>query len=470
MESLCHRNKIFNMVKSKKMKKEKNRVLIVLFVLGLTLQLNISTAQTSLDDLLGYALEHSREIKKAGLQTEEAGYKRKEVLGQGLPQAEATGTYTKMMIDEIEISESMYAMVPEQYAPILDQIAGIDALYTASAGVQVTQLIYSQAWLVGLKTTKKAQELYEILENKTEDEVIEEVANSYYQTYSLILQLNTLENSLNNLNEIYKIVELSYENDFVKESDVDRLKVTITNLEVNQQTIENVIDIQLNYLKALAGLPVDTILAIDTTIIYNTANAIGLDTAFTVEDVPAYQLLLKQCELNDQQVKLAKANYYPTLAAFGKFNYSSYNIEPEIESWHNMNTIGVQLSIPLFTSGTNNAKVKQAQLQKAQAEETLLQTKDLLAIGYNSALSEYQTAWEMLEVQLENRSLAQKVYRQTTLLYKEGMASMADVLNVNSDFLQADNSYNQQLLKCRLAEVKMLKSTGNLKQLMNNEQ
>jgi len=46
------------------------------------------------------------------------------------------------------------------------------------------------------------------------------------------------------------------------------------------------------------------------------------------------------------------------------------------------------------------------------------------------------------------------------------MASMADLLNVNSDFLQADNSLNQQILKCKTAEIKMLKSSGNLKSLI----
>ena len=71
----------------------------------------------------------------------------------------------------------------------------------------------------------------------------------------------------------------------------------------------------------------------------------------------------------------------------------------------------------------------------------------------------------MLAAQRENKALALKVYHQTSLLYNEGMASMADLLNVNSDFLQADNSLNQQILKCKTAEIKMLKASGSLKSL-----
>jgi len=49
------------------------------------------------------------------------------------------------------------------------------------------------------------------------------------------------------------------------------------------------------------------------------------------------------------------------------------------------------------------------------------------------------------------------------------MASMADLLNVNSDFLQADNSLNLQILKYKTSEIKMLKATGNLKQIANRK-
>jgi len=154
------------------------------------------------------------------------------------------------------------------------------------------------------------------------------------------------------------------------------------------------------------------------------------------------------------------------VAAFGKFSYSSYNFSSEIDKLSNMNTFGLSLSIPIFSSGVNNAKLKQSQLKQAELREDILKASDLLAVNYNNAFLEYQTAGRMLAAQKQNRELALKVYNQTSLQYQEGMASMADVLNVNSDFLQADNSLNQQILKCKTARIKMLKATGNLKSLI----
>lgn len=421
--------------------------------------------QARMEDLIRYALEHSHDIKKSGLQSEEMKYLRKETAANGMPQVTASGTYSDMLIGKIDIPQSVYGMVDPKYAPLLDQLSNIDALYSASAGVQVTQLIYSQSYLTGLKTVKKTEELYSLLKTKTEEDVIEEVANVYYQASSLMMQLSTLDKSLSNLNEIHRIADLNYRNDLLKESSVSRLKVTITILEVNQQTLKNVIEIQLNYLKALAGMPADTILNIDTLSI-NHNLTVAQNTGFRLEDVPSYQLLLKQDEINDMQIKLAKSKYFPTLAAFGQFNFSSYNTSTQIETLKNRNTLGLQLSLPVFTSGLNSSKIRQAQLRKSQNAEVMLKSRDLLSVNYNNALSEYSTANKLLSVQKENRDLALKVYNQTASQYKEGMASMADLLNVNSDFLQADNFYNQQIIKCKLSEIKMLKSSGQLRKLI----
>jgi len=423
-------------------------------------------AQTSLKDIVNYALQHSRDVKKAGFQCTEAGFKKNEALGQGLPQVSGAASYSKMMFDKIEIPDAISSMIPAEYAPMLAAINGIDAFYMASAGVQVTQLIYSQAYWVGLKTTKKAQELYSILKDKSEEEIISEVATSYYQTGSLALQLETVNKSLDNLQEIYRIANLTYQNDLLKESSVNRLKVTITNLKVAKQTIQNGMTVQINYLKALAGMPNDTLIKIDASSMINDFIRTDSDTAFIIEDVPAYKALLKQDEIYDQQIKLAKATYLPTLAAFGKFNYTAYGTSSDLSKFSPINTIGLSLSVPIFTSGVTRSKVKQNVLKKAELEEDIFKAKDLLTVSFQNAYLDYQTSYNMLNVQKENKELARKVYDQTSLQYKEGMASMADLLNVNSDFLQAENSYNQQILKCKTAEVKMLEASGKLKSLV----
>jgi outer membrane protein len=445
------------------------KFLITLSVLSSSFTSFSVSGQTTLPDLLKYSLVHSRDVRKAALYIQEADYKYKETLGNGLPQVTGSASYSLMMFKKFDIPASLYNMIPSEYAPMLDQLGNIDKLYSASAGLQVTQLIYSQSYLVGLKASKKASELYEILKTKSEEDIIDEVSNGYYTAGSLMLQLETIKKSLQNLNEIYRIVELNYKNDMVKETSVNRLKVTITNLEVTQQTLENGIHSQINYLKALAGMPGDSAISIDTASFIHDFKLNSFAGNFKVEEVPSFQALLKQSEIYKEQVRLSKAEYYPTLAAFGKFNYASYNIKSNLDTWTPMTTVGLSLSVPIFSSGVNSAKVKQSLIRQAELDEDISQTKDLLKVQYDNATSDYQSSQRLLDVQKENRNLALKVYSQTSLQYQEGMASLADLLNVNSDFLQADNSYNQQILNCKTSEIKMLKASGNLKSLINQK-
>lgn len=445
------------------MKKRSLKLLLSCLAVAISLPM---LAQTELTNIINYGLNHSRDIRKASWHQQEAKYIRKEAISKGLPQIEGSAGYSKMMLPGgLDLPESIYQMVPEKYAGLIDQISGLDQLNSTSAGIQVTQLIYSQTYIVGLQTSKKTEELYKALKTKKEEEVIAEIAHTYYQIGSMMLQQETIKKSTQNLSDIYKMTELKYKSDLIKETDLNRLKVSITNLEVTQITLENAINIQLNYMKALTGMPLDTTLSITPTLEVDFANELN---SFAPEKVPAYRVLLKQNEIYGLQIKQAKAKYYPSLAAYGKFDFSAYSTENNFDSWTNMNTLGVKMTIPIFYSGTDYAKVKQAKFKQAQLNEDIQQTKDLLLIKYNNAQSEYLTAQKLLAVQKENRKLAERVYKQTKMQFEEGMASMADLLNVNSDFLQADNSYNQQIIKCKTAEIKMLDASGNLKSLMQN--
>jgi outer membrane protein TolC len=442
------------------MRKQFSRM-IVLFVLSICTQM--INAQTEMVDIINYALTHSRDIRKSAWQVQEAKYIRKEALGNGLPQVEGSASYSRMMLQKMDVS-ALSSMVPSQYAPMLDALGNLNHVDMAGANVQVTQLIYSQAFWIGLKAARKTQELYTLQKAKNEEDVIADVANTYYQIQSMMFQLQTIDKSIQNLKEIYHMSELKYNSDLIKETDVSRLKVSITNQDVTRQTLQNSIDLQINYLKVLSGMPSDSTLKISPMASADVERETNLNP-FVLGQVPSYQVLLKQSELYTLQVKQAKAKYYPTLAAFDKYSYSHYNIPDIYKTGSNMNTIGLNLSVPIFSSGIDYAKVKQAQFKQKQLNEDISQAKDMLAIQYNNAMLEYQTAHNLLLVQKENRELAYKVYKQTHLQYEEGLASMADLLNVNSDFLQADDSYNQQALKCKTAEVKMLQASGNLKQL-----
>jgi len=113
-------------------------------------------------------------------------------------------------------------------------------------------------------------------------------------------------------------------------------------------------------------------------------------------------------------------------------------------------------------------QVFQSQLQFQQTQQDFELNSKYLETNYRNASNTLLSAWANLQDQKENKELANEVYEQVKLQFNEGMASLTDLLNVETSLLDAENLFNQQLLKYKLAEIDLLKTTGQLKSLINN--
>ena len=250
------------------------------------------------------------------------------------------------------------------------------------------------------------------------------------------------------------------------QTDVNRLKITVTNLKTQRETLQNGILIQERMLKILAGISSETVMRLDTAGMGKMSYAQPVASVYVPELLPDYQALVKQNELAMLQVRSNKAAFYPNLAAYGQFNYSSYATKFGFDNRSGMNTIGFKATIPIFSSGMRKNQVMQSQLKLKQTQEDFELAGKQLETGYQNAVNTLHSAWAGLQDQRENKALANEVYGQVKLQFDEGMASLTDLLNVESSLLEAENLFNEQLLKYKLAGIDLLKSTGKLRTLI----
>ena len=444
----------------------KQLLVIVLSVLLLMPSKGNGQETCNLSSLLKHAVENSHAVKKAAFRQQESNSKTKETIANGLPQVEGSLSYSRMGLPEINISEEMLEALPDEISPLLSGLSDIKALHTGAAGVTVSQLLYSQSYLTGVKQAKKAEDLYKILLEKTEDDVIREVSSYYYQILTNYSNLSILNRNIQNLEKLHQILKLQYENDFVRQTDVNRLKITVTNLKTQRETLQNGILIQERMLKILAGISSETVMRLDTAGMGKMSYAQPVASVYVPELLPDYQALVKQNELAMLQVRSNKAAFYPNLAAYGQFNYSSYATKFGFDNRSGMNTIGFKATIPIFSSGMRKNQVMQSQLKLKQTQEDFELAGKQLETGYQNAVNTLHSAWAGLQDQRENKALANEVYGQVKLQFDEGMASLTDLLNVESSLLEAENLFNEQLLKYKLAGIDLLKSTGKLRTLI----
>lgn len=446
----------------------KNKIIIsLLFLVSYANAQEIKTL--TLKDAITFALENKADAKKAKLQVENSNYQIEEVRSRALPQISANGSLTHNPILQTNVIDGSAFGAPGTTIQ-----AAFGQKWTSTAGVTLNQALYDQSVFIGLKAAKSTREFYQINEQLTEEQVIERVANAYYQVYVTRQNLNVIDNNLKNTGKVKDIIKGQFDNGLAKKIDLDRILVRISNINTQRQQILNAINLQENALKFYIGMPIETKIVIPQTEFEVTA------TAFTAHKPEAtsrteYLLLKKNEQLLEYQKKSVQAANYPVLSLTGSYNYLGQG--PEVPwfkkpvdgvYWSDYAAVGLNLHVPIFTGFGTRAKVRQAENKLQSVRVDLEETKLALDLEYENAKTQIDNSIISINNQKENSKLAQEVYSNTNNNYIQGLASLTDLLEAENALVEAQNNYTTALLDYKLAEIQLIKSKGELKTLTNN--
>lgn len=421
----------------------------------------------TLKDAITYALENKADAKKARLQIEKGEYEIQEVRSRALPQIAANGSLNYNPILQTTVIDGAGFGAPGTTIQ-----AAFGQKWNSTAGVSLNQALYDQAVFIGLKAAKSTREFYQINAQLTEEQVIERVANAYYQVYVTRQNLTVLDNNLKNTLKVKDIIKGQYDNGLAKKIDLDRTLVRISNINTLRQQTLNAITLQENALKFFMGLPVDTRISIPETEFEITPSALSsaADTTTRTE----YLLLKKNEQLLEYQKKSIEAAYYPSLSLNAGYNFIGQGPEmPWFRKpsdgvyWSDFASVGLNLRVPIFSGFGTKARVSQADNKLASIKVDLEETKLALDLEYSNAKTQIENSIVSINNQKENSKLAQEVLTNTNNNYIQGLASLTDLLEAESELVVAQNNYTTALLDYKLAEIQLIKAKGELKTLTN---
>ncbi|WP_162425736.1 TolC family protein [Pontibacter pudoricolor] len=425
--------------------------------------------EITLQQAVNYALENNENIKKATYDEMGSKYQINEVRSTGLPQVEVKGSAVRTLEKQMFVLPAK--LNPEQNGQPFINPSGTDN--TIQAGISVSQLLFSKSYFVGLKAAKSAEDLYRIRKEMATEDVIYNVGSAYYQVLQTKEQFNSINANLNMLTQLEKILTLQYKNDLVKKVDVNRIKVNKINLENQKENLQAAYVQQLNVLKFFMGMPLEEQITLS-----GSADDVLLDeqpTMAGVNDVATeraqFKILNKQKELKALEVENIRAGYYPSLAAFGNYNYQSMY---DGQMFNNPNTmwfpnsqVGLQLNIPIFDGLRKKSQVQQREIELKKMDLDIQQYNKNTQVELSNALSQLGNSQNNIAAQERNVKLAQEVYDTTNQLYKEALAPLSDLLNAETALREAQTNLNNERLKYQIAQLSYLKAKGNLESLSN---
>jgi outer membrane protein TolC len=120
------------------------------------------------------------------------------------------------------------------------------------------------------------------------------------------------------------------------------------------------------------------------------------------------------------------------------------------------------LNLPVWNWGASLSRVKQANLQRKQAQVELSFAQRQLLAGLRSAYNELDVAHAQLETLKQSAELAAESLQLTNLRYQAGEATVLEVVDAQNTLTQARNAYDDGQLRFRAAQANLQTLTGTL--------
>lgn len=428
--------------------------------------------QLSLKESIGYGLNNHSSINIGENKIEMAKEKKRETIANYLPQVNVSGT-----IDHnLKVQSTYFPAIPLQLPDGSTMTMGGGAVafgtkYNSNIMAQLDQQIYNQQILVGIKAAEPNNRLAELSFDQTRQNLIYNIAYAYYQIIIAQKRIELLTENISRYEELLRVVNLREEQGVATKVDVSQTRLNLNNILSQLMVAKNVYEVSLNSFKTNVGLTQSTNVDLtDTSKWLNRTPGELFMPDFEYDNNIDKQLQETQINLLELNVENIKATAYPTLSFYARYGLNGFGdkLGQAFDPLRDFSSIGLRLAWNPFTGFSRDAKIKQAMYEVQNAQESLKLNEQLQNLQFQNSKTQLVSAYNTISVNRQNLTLAREVYNNTNLQYKQGVAQLSDLLNVEMSMWTAQNNYMQSLLDFYIAELELNKANGTLYQYYQN--
>ncbi len=419
--------------------------------------------ELSLDECVRVALQQNMSILVARADADIALRKREEITAKLYPQLSAASDYRYY-------NDLPYQLMPAAVfggPPGTFKEAQFGVPHVLTAQIQATMPIFNKSIFNGRSTAAAGADVAEYQYRKTREDAVLDVSNAYYNAQITFAQIEYLKGNIRNLGQLIAVTTLLHRNQLAKYSDAEKVLLQKSLLEAQLAAAEVSFQQLTGVLKLYLGMRQTDTISIQTRPPEDPPlSDAASDAAPNAETGIATDILIaqKMQDLVRSEIDGIYAGRYPTLAAYGTYGTTGYAAgeNSSYQKFFPVSFVGVQLSLSLFDGGTigSRAEQKTVELQKMELREKISVQKN--EMEKTTLRLQMQVHRKNVRIQRENIRLAEKIFAQTQMQFKEGVAAIADVLQSDSALREAQSNYLTAMVKLKMAEVEWKKVTGTL--------
>lgn len=184
-----------------------------------------------------------------------------------------------------------------------------------------------------------------------------------------------------------------------------------------------------------------------------------------METMPDLRMSDYDIRLAEKSVDMARGNYFPSISANANVGMGILSSDSDGNSkWYGTPTesLGVSMSIPIYSRGQTKANVKKSRIALEQAqldyEQSTLTVRQTVAQAYRNVVSAYN-AYQVSQIK---ENAYNKSFNAYNMQYQYGNITTVELLQQQNNYLNALNSYIQNkyslLMKRKILDVYMGKN------------
>lgn len=406
---------------------------------------NVDTTMLSLsiDAAVRMAVQQNPELQSARLEVKRSDARVMEAWGYTMPSVDISGTFNHVVTKPksyfpdaiyyplVKLMDST-AKVPKPTGQLIELPFSMSPSNSANAALNVRQILFNGSVFIGVGAANIYSKLARDIYMQKKVETVAKVRKAYYAALLAHEALTMMQSNLKNAEDNFKNVQLMRSQGIVSEYDELRATVGMDNLRPAVIQSETNFNLAVDNLRNTMGvgdsvkfIPSDNLVLLDVDEgILSAANQAVLESNLNLN------IIKHQIELNGASVNAERANYLPTIAAYGSYSYTAIKDDYRISTndFYKTAQVGLTFSLNLFQGFQTNSKIEQAQLEQQKTEEQKSSLERNLQMGVRSIIGNLRQARKRVDAQQKTVETAERGYKIVTARF---LANAATQLEVN---------------------------------------
>jgi outer membrane protein TolC len=403
----------------------------------------------SVDDCINIGLEKNKSIGISKSKIDISNAKVKEVNTQLLPSLKFNVNYTRL--SEIDPFTIMGMTVSPS---VLNN-------YT-------TKLTLSQPLFTGFRLKSNLEMMeYNALATekdfkKDRTQLIYDIKNAYWNYYKAIEVKKVVVQNIEQISIHLSDIENLFKHGLTTNNEVLKVKVQLSNAELNSIDADNNIQMAMMSLNNLLGLPINTEIEPKTIAEAKKTDIPDLDNLVkkAIDNRSEIKGMEYRIKSTESAIKLAKSGWYPQISLMANYYYSRPNsrIFPTKDEFKGTWDLGVNLSFDIWNWKITSYQTEQSKVSLEQTKLSMGQIQDGIVLEVNQSYLTAVKNLEKIKITEQTVSQATENMRVTYEKFKSGLVLNSDVIDAEVSLFQANINYTTSLVDYILSLTKLEKA------------